>query len=148
MAPYLFVLPNMVIFGIFTIWPAINGFNLSFYDTSNGRTFTYVGTENYQRSSATPSSGRSCATRVVYTVGFVLLSPWCRHGLALLLNAQRRGRGAFSAAYFLPFLISPVVVGLIWRWRWSGRTGLVDTVLGHRAGPARLAARARPRAVG
>ena len=32
LAPYLFLLPNMVVFGVFTIFPAINGVNISLYE--------------------------------------------------------------------------------------------------------------------
>jgi ABC-type sugar transport system permease subunit len=49
--------------------------------------------------------------------------------LALMLNSQRRGRGALSAAYFLPVLISPVVVGIIWKAALDRTTGLVNQVL-------------------
>ena len=49
LVPYLFVLPNMVVFGLFTIWPAINGFNVSFYTSHNGRTFRAVGLDNYHQ---------------------------------------------------------------------------------------------------
>lgn len=38
LAPYLFVLPNMLVFGVFILYPAINGFNISLYDSTNART--------------------------------------------------------------------------------------------------------------
>ena len=102
MAPYLFVLPNMLIFGIFVIWPAINGFNLSFYDSSDGLTFTYVGTQNYTDILSDAQFWDVVRNTVVYTVGFVLLSLVIGTVLALMLNSQRKGRGGISAAYFLP----------------------------------------------
>jgi alpha-1,4-digalacturonate transport system permease protein len=125
-APYLFVLPNMVIFGLFTIWPAINGFNLSFYDSSNGRTFKPVGTGNYRTILTDEEFWSVVRHTLIYTVGFVLLSTVLATALALLLHAQRRARGALSAAYFLPVLISPVVVGVIWRAALERQTGLVN----------------------
>jgi alpha-1,4-digalacturonate transport system permease protein len=129
-APYLFVLPNMLIFGIFVIWPAINGFNLSFYDSSDGLTFTYVGTQNYTNILSDAQFWDVVRNTIVYTVGFVLLSLVICTVLALMLNSQRKGRGGISAAYFLPVLISAVVVGLIWRSALDPKTGLVNLVLG------------------
>ncbi|MEZ2391222.1 carbohydrate ABC transporter permease [bacterium RCC_150] len=129
LAPYLFVLPNMVIFGIFTIWPAINGFNLSFFDSSNGRTYRPVGTGNYGRILGDSEFWGVALHTVLFAVGFVLLSTVLATALALMLNSQRRGRGALSAAYFLPVLISPVVVGIIWRAALDRTTGLVNQVL-------------------
>lgn len=128
-APYLFVLPNMVVFGLFTIWPAINGFNISFYDSSNGRTFSYVGTENYRRLLGDESFGSVVRNTLVFVVCFVVLATALSTGLAVLLQAQRRGRGFFRAAFFLPVLLSPVVVGLIWGWALERQVGLVNTVL-------------------
>ncbi|WP_069167901.1 carbohydrate ABC transporter permease [Nocardia altamirensis] len=127
-APYLFVLPNMVIFGLFTIWPAINGFNLSFYDSNNGRTFRPVGTDNYRRILDSAEFWDVARQTVLFVVAFVVVSTVLATGLALLLNSQRRGRGALSAAYFLPIVVSPVVVGLVWNAALQRQTGLVNQV--------------------
>lgn len=127
-APYLFVLPNMVVFGLFTIWPAINGFNLSFYDSSNGRTFAAVGTDNYRAILGDGGFWIVVRHTVIFAISFVIVSTVLATALALLLNAQRRGRGALSAAYFLPVLISPVVVGIIWYAALQRQTGLVNGV--------------------
>lgn len=130
LAPYLFVLPNMVIFAVFTIWPAINGFNLSFYDSSDGLTFKPVGTGNYREILTDDEFWGVVRNTAIFTVGFVLLSLVAGTALALMLHAQRRGRGGISAAYFLPVLISPVVVGIIWRSALDPKTGLVNLLLG------------------
>ncbi|WP_234865558.1 carbohydrate ABC transporter permease [Sinomonas albida] len=129
LAPYLFVLPNMLIFAVFTIWPAFNGFNLSFYDSSNGRTYRPVGTGNYTNILSDSQFWGVVQHTVLFTLGFVVLSTVLATALALMLNSQRRGRGALSAAYFLPVLISPVVVGIIWKAALDRTTGLVNQVL-------------------
>lgn len=129
LTPYLFVAPNMIIFGLFTIWPAINGFNISFYDSSNGRRFTPVGTGNYAEILGDSEFWGVVRATLTFVVGFVAVTMIVATTLALLLNAQRRGRGALRAAYFLPVLLSPVVVGLIWGWALERRLGLVNTVL-------------------
>lgn len=129
-APYLFILPNMVIFGLFTIWPAINGFNLSFYDSNNGLTFRSVGTDNYRQILSSTEFWEVARQTVVFVVVFVAVSTVLATVLALLLHRQRRGRGALSAAYFLPIVVSPVVVGLIWNAALNRQTGLVNQVFG------------------
>ena len=128
-APYLFVLPNMVLFGAFTIWPAINGFNMSLYDSSNGRTFRYVGTENYATIVTSEKFWQVARQTAVFVVCLVVLTTAVATALALLLNAQRRGRGVLRAAYFVPFLVSPVVIGLIWGLALERQSGLVNSVL-------------------
>ncbi|GAA5153864.1 sugar ABC transporter permease [Pseudonocardia eucalypti] len=128
-APYLFVLPNMVLFALFTIWPAINGFNISRYDSSNGRTFRPVGAGNYAELAESAEFWRVAGQTAVFVVSLVLLTTVASTALALLLHAQRRAAGAFRAAYFVPFVVSPVVAGLIWSLALERQNGLVNAVL-------------------
>ncbi len=130
LVPWPFVAPNMIVFLTFTIWPALNGFNISFYDSDNGRYFTPVGTDNYRQIFTDPEFWTVVRQTAIFVVGFVGLTLIVATALALLLNAQQRGRGALRAAYFLPVLLSPVVVGLIWGWALDRQIGLVNTVLG------------------
>jgi ABC-type sugar transport system permease subunit len=129
-APYLFVLPNMALFGAFTIYPAMNAFNLSLYSSSDGRTFTYVGGENYTQIVTSEEFWSVARATLIFVVATVVLTTVAATALAIALNAQRRGKGLLRAAYFVPFLISPVVVGLIWRLALERQNGLVNTVLG------------------
>lgn len=128
-APYLFVLPNMVLFGTFTIFPAFNGFNLSLYDSSNGRTFTYVGAENYGEILSSREFWSVARATLIFVLGTVVLTTVAATALAIALNAQQRGKGLLRAAYFVPFLVSPVVVGLIWRLALERQNGLLNTAL-------------------
>ncbi|MDP9793327.1 ABC-type sugar transport system permease subunit [Catenuloplanes nepalensis] len=130
LAPYLFVLPNMLIFGIFTIWPAINNVTISMYDSTNGRTFTYAGTGNYTELVNSADFWAAARATVIFASCFVVLCTAAAVGLALLLDARLRGRGVFRAIVFLPVLLSPVVVGLIWGWIFDRRNGLANTLLG------------------
>ncbi|MGW4908912.1 carbohydrate ABC transporter permease [Streptomyces sp. NPDC004270] len=128
LAPYLFVLPNMAVFAVFTIWPAVNGFNLSFYDSGDGLTFRSVGPSNYSTILSDGDFWTVARHTLLFTVGFVVASSVPAIALALLLHAQRRGRGALSAAYLLPLMISPVVVGIVWKAALDRQTGLVNEV--------------------
>ncbi|GAB3963349.1 sugar ABC transporter permease [Actinoallomurus acanthiterrae] len=130
LAPYLFVLPNMLIFGIFIIYPAINAFNISRFDSRNGRIFTPVGTRNYQRLYGDQEFWAAAWHAAVFVVAYVVLSLVLAIGIALLLNQRIRFRGVFRATVFLPKLLSPVVVGLIFGWILDRRVGLLNTVLG------------------
>jgi ABC-type sugar transport system permease subunit len=129
-APYLFVLPNMLIFGVFIIYPAINGFNVSLYDSPNGRTFTPVGAANYQRLFSDDEFWSAASSTLVFVAGFVLVSSIAAVGLALLLNQPVRLRGFFRAVFFVPVLLSPVVVGLLWGWIFERKVGLLNTLFG------------------
>lgn len=130
LVPYLFLLPNMAIFGLFTVWPAINGFNISMYSSSNGRTFRWEGTGNYQRILTDEDFWGIVRNTVVYALAFVLLSVVLGVMLAVLVDQQRRGRTFFRSVFFIPVLISPVVAGLVWNWMLERQNGLTNTFLG------------------
>ena len=129
-APYLFVLPNMLVFGLFTIWPAINMFNISLYDSTNGRTFRWVGLENYAELTSSAAFIRTLTSTLVFTVAFVVLTTILATGYAILLNQSFRGRSLFRAVLFLPSLLSAVVVGLLWGWILNRTNGLLNVSLG------------------
>jgi ABC-type sugar transport system permease subunit len=128
-APYLFILPNMLIFGVFVIYPAINNFNISLYDSRNGRDFTYAGGENYQELFGSDEFWAAARHTVVFAVCFVALTTVVSIGLALLLNQKIKGRAFFRTVFFLPVVLSPVVVGLIWGWIFERNNGLLNTLL-------------------
>jgi alpha-1,4-digalacturonate transport system permease protein len=126
---YIFVLPNMLIFGIFVLFPMLLNFYYS--GTSGVRLFPedrpFVGTDNYERLFDCDDfrDPNTCAedyfwraigntfTFVFFQVsGIVLISLLT----ALILNQKILGRGFFRSIFFYPVLLSPVVVGLIWKW--------------------------------
>lgn len=126
---YLFLLPNMAIFGLFTVWPAINGFNISMYSSSNGRTFRWEGAANYRRILTDEDFWGIVRNTVVYALSFVVLSVVLGVMLAVLVDQQRRGRTFFRSVFFVPVLISPVVAGLVWNWMLERQNGLINTFL-------------------
>lgn len=136
LAPYLFLLPNMAIFALFTIYPALNGFNMSLYSSSNGRTFRWEGLGNYERILTDGEFWGVVRNTAVFALAYVILSTVVAIVLAALINAQRRGRALFRSVYFVPVLISPVVVGLVWNWMLDRENGLINTALGAVGVPA------------
>ncbi|RVX38820.1 carbohydrate ABC transporter membrane protein 1 (CUT1 family) [Nonomuraea polychroma] len=129
LAPYLFVLPNMLIFGLFVVYPAINNFNISLYDSRNGRDFTFVGGANYQELFGSEAFCSAARATVVFATCFVVLTTVLSVALALMLNQRIKGRAFFRTVFFLPVVLSPVVVGLIWGWIFDRGNGLLNTVL-------------------
>lgn len=135
-APYLFLLPNMVIFGLFTIWPAISGFNISLYSSRNGRTFEWAGLGNFERIFSDADFYQALVNTIVFVVAFVGLGVCVAVVLAVLLNAQNVGKSFFRSVFFLPVLLSPVVVGIVWRWLLERNGGLANEALGALGIPA------------
>ena len=126
---YVFVLPNLLIFGIFILLPVILNF---FYAFTGGTEFfiserPFVGTQNFQQifdceSFLDPNSCREdLFWRAVFnTAGYVVFQVTIMVGVSLLtaiiLNQKIAGRGFFRSVFFYPVLLSPIVVALIWKW--------------------------------
>jgi alpha-1,4-digalacturonate transport system permease protein len=127
--PYVFVLPNLLIFGIFILFPMLLNFGYAF---TGGSSFTpfdrpWVGTENFDRLLACENyfDPHTCNEdlfwRAVYnTIGYVVfqvaLMVLFSLITALVLNRKIKARGFFRSVYFYPVLLSPIVVSLIWKW--------------------------------
>lgn len=127
--PYVFVLPNLLIFGIFILFPMLLNFVYAFTGGSSFSPFqrTWVGTANFDRLLACENylEPRTCSEdlfwRAVYnTTGYVVLQVALMVLLALItaliLNRNIKARGFFRSVFFYPVLLSPIVVALLWKW--------------------------------
>ena len=127
--PYLFLLPNMAIFGLFTIFPALRGFWISFFDSTDGRHFKYVGTGNYKEIFSDQAVLNVASNTARYVIGYVISSVVISIAIALMLNAQTWGKTIFRSVIFLPVLLSPVVIGLIWANLLDRKRGGINALL-------------------
>ncbi len=127
--PYVFILPNMVFFGLFVVLPLF--INVLYSVTGGTELFIenrpYVGAEQYAYladcgSYLDPSTcredrfWRGITNTMVFVFFQVSLMVVFSLITALILNRDIRGRGFYRAAFFFPVLLSPVVVALIWKW--------------------------------
>jgi len=127
--PYLFVAPNMFIFITFIIWPAIRGFQISFFDSIDGRNFTPVGAGNYRTIFGDPTVTSVAKNTATYVIFYVLISTFLATALALVVNEQKFAKGFFRAIIFLPVMLSPIVVGLIWNDVLDRKVGPLNSLL-------------------
>jgi len=127
--PYLFVLPNLLIFGIFILFPMLLNFVYAF---TGGTEFypdqrTWVSTANFEQllsceNFLDPNTcredlfWRAAANTLGYVVFQVSLMVLVSLITALVLNQKIKARGFFRSVYFYPVLLSPIVVALIWKW--------------------------------
>ena len=127
--PYIFALPNLLIFGIFILLPMVLNF---YYAFTGGTNFfpaerTWVGTANFEQlltcdNFFDPNTcredlfWRSVHNTASYVVAQVSLMVLVSLVTALILNRNIKARGFFRSMYFYPVLLSPIVVALIWKW--------------------------------
>lgn len=138
---YIFVLPNLLIFGIFVLFPML----LNFYYAFTGGTALFpqnrpfVGGQNFAQlfdcdNFLDPNScredhfWRGIYNTIFYVIVQVAVMVLIALVTAVVLNRAVRSRGFFRSVFFYPVLLSPVVVALIWKWILQ-RDGLLNAGL-------------------
>jgi multiple sugar transport system permease protein len=126
-----FLLPFLVIFGLFAWFPIVRAFVMSVQDTNLVSEPTFVGVENFQRVLGDPLFGiavRNTAWFAILALVFGFPVPIV---LAVVMSEVRRYRGLYSALAYLPVVVPPVVSVLLWRFFYDARPdGVFNTVLG------------------
>lgn len=126
---YLFILPGMILFLVWTLYPLLFAFVMSFAEWNLIKPSRFVGLENYARAFNDPifwSALRNTLFYVVVTVpGQIVIGL----ALALMLDGPLRARGFFRSAYYIPVVTSWVVVSLIFLYLYNGQAGLINYLL-------------------
>ncbi|MDZ4858693.1 MAG: sugar ABC transporter permease [Candidatus Hydrogenedentes bacterium] len=111
----LFILPNAILFLVFTYWPICYSFWLSMTDWDLLRpAHAYVGFANYRELVSDPSFWRVLRNTLVYAGTVVVLAQVCAFLLAHLLNAPVYGQGIFRTVAFLPHVTMTAAAALVW----------------------------------
>ncbi len=136
-APLLMISINLVLFLLFFVWPAVIGLNYSFTSYTGVGTAPYVGLANYQRLVDDPAFYASLLRTLIYTGSVVPLTFVASLGTAyLLVSPYTKGKSVARVIFFLPWLISPIIAGVIWRWIFGENFGLVNFVITELGGKA------------
>jgi multiple sugar transport system permease protein len=124
LTPYLFLLPGLLLFVAFRLYPLIEGLRLSFTNARLGRAqYAYVGLANYGRLLEDTRFHVSLVNTAFYTVASTLPILAIPLALAIALDRGVALRTILRGAFFFPFTLSVVTVGLAWLW-------LLDPVVG------------------
>ncbi|MBV9390201.1 MAG: sugar ABC transporter permease [Chroococcidiopsidaceae cyanobacterium CP_BM_ER_R8_30] len=116
-AAWVFLVPALLLLGIFLLWPIAYLFYLSFTAGSFTLTGTHwIGLINYKRLLLTADFWQVLGNTTYFTIATVIPSLVIPLGLAVLLNRTFALRGLLRSAYFLPSITSLVAAGLGFRW--------------------------------
>ncbi len=130
-APYIFVLPFILSFSIFFLYPIISTVIMSFQEILGPQDIKFIGLKNYKTMiNVHFFNALSVTTR--YTFWTILVLVPIPMVLAVFLNRQRTiGRNFFRSAFFVPALTSVIVAGLFFRLAFGEQdTTLVNMLLG------------------
>jgi multiple sugar transport system permease protein len=118
----------LLMFMVYVIAPIFESIANSFYEWDGLSPRTFVGLANYKELMTDPDFHISLKNNVIWFFGFLLSIPMGL-GLALLLNQKVFGIRMAKSLFFFPFVISQVVIGLVFSWFYDPSNGLLLHVM-------------------
>lgn len=130
---YLFLLPSILIFAVFTFFPAIFSIVVSLFRWNMPAKAAFIGFGNFKLlftdAIEAPIFWRSLLNTFYFAVG-VPINLIISLMIALLLNRKIRGVGIFRTAFFLPTIASITAVSVVWLWLFHpAEYGLFNSIL-------------------
>jgi ABC-type sugar transport system permease subunit len=130
LAPYLFLLPTLAMLFVFSIVPLVYGLWMSLYDFDVvHRKSTFVALQNYWRLLHDPQFGLSLLNTVWYTATVVPLILIGSIAVGVYLRKSTVARLVARVGFYVPFVLSPVVVATSWKWLLNEDLGILDGFL-------------------
>lgn len=128
LAPWLFLAPGILMFMIYVIIPIFQSMWISFYDWDGLGEAQWIGLANYVELIDDDAFYTSLKNNVLWLVLYMLAVP---AGLliAIFLNQTIWGMRFYKSLFFFPFVISQVVVGLIFSWFYAPGFGLLYGII-------------------
>jgi multiple sugar transport system permease protein len=130
-APYLLVLPSVLLLVIWAYYPLLDTVRISFFDGTllSGPT-GFVGFKNYGAAVGTPEFQKSLGNTLKYIAGMIPLAVILPLAAALLAaDIKGRTRDVYRSIIFMPMIMAPVVVSLIWLWILNPVQGVLNQLL-------------------
>ena len=127
--PIAFLLPALILFSLYVLYPILQSLLLSLFEWDGMGEKVFVGLAHYKELLEDDQFWVSLKNNILWLV-FFLLAPIIGLFLALYLNQNVMGIRAVKSLFFFPFVISQVVVGLVFSWFYDPNYGLLNQLLG------------------
>lgn len=128
LAPWLFLAPGMLVFLVYVIFPIFQSVWISLHDWDGLGPKTWIGAQNYVDLLDDDSFYTSLKNNIIWLVLYLLAIP-AGLAVALFLNQTVTGIRLYKSLFFFPFVISQVVVGLIFSWFYAPDFGLLPKII-------------------
>jgi len=125
--PWLFLTPAILFFTVYVILPIFQSIWISFYEWDGLGAKTWVGTANYVELMDDDRFYTSLKNNVIWLVLYMLAVPIGLF-IALFLNQTVFGIRLYKSLFFFPFVISQVVVGLVFAWFYDPSNGIIALI--------------------
>ncbi|NLJ41509.1 MAG: sugar ABC transporter permease, partial [Clostridiales bacterium] len=129
----LFILPALLLVGVFIIWPLVQVVKLSFYEWNGvSAVKQFVGLGNYRKLPNLIGFWEMASGTIIYAAGVAALTISISFIVALALDRRSKigiNRNVLRVLWFFPSLLGLAVIGILWRIMYDYNTGIINTVL-------------------
>ncbi|GHV55798.1 ABC transporter permease [Spirochaetia bacterium] len=127
---FLYVLPALVLYFLFKIWPILYSFILSFFDWNFVRSMRWVGLKNYAGMFFREEFQAALGNTFLYIAGllpFFLVLPLL---FAVMLTGvkSKSGENIYKALLFLPTILALSIICLVWMWMFNPNFGVLNNL--------------------
>lgn len=127
--PLLFLLPAVALFGSIIVASAIQSVRVSFYEWDGLGPKVWVGLANYRELLDDPQFYKSLKNNIIWLLMF-LLAPILGLAIALVVNQPIRGMRLIKSLFFVPLVLAPAAVGVMFVWFYDPTFGLLAKLFG------------------
>jgi len=125
-----FIIPALVFYCVFFIYPSICSVFYSFTSWSGlEKVIHFVGFSNYAKIFRDDRVFASLSNTFIITIVVVIAQNVCALALAVALNDKIKTRNLIRTVFFMPALLSALVIGFVWSYILNPVDGLLNTVL-------------------
>lgn len=136
--PYIFILPNILLFIVFVLIPVVFSFAMSFNKWEGIFPGPWIGFANYVNMVEDDVFWTALRNTFIYSFGTVLPMLAISLALAMMLDSPLRGRTFFRVMVYLPVVISWVAASVVWRLIFVHPDGLMNAFIANFGIPAQL----------
>jgi ABC-type sugar transport system permease subunit len=126
---YTFLLPTLILFCVFTVYPFFNAFFVSLTNWDGLTEAKFIGLQNFSRLMGDAKVWKYLGNNLQFGVFTVFFKVFLGFVIALFLNERFKGVAFFRCVFFVPVMMSFVAIGMLWKWIYTPSSGLINSIL-------------------
>ena len=123
------VAPVIIGLIVLNIYPFIDSIIMSLYKSQGLGPAKFVGLQNYVKMFKDKQIWQSTWNSFYFVILTVPVGVFIALLLAVLLNSKIKGRDAYRCIYFLPMVVAPAAVAMVWRWIFNAEVGILNQMI-------------------
>ena len=127
---YLLVAPTIIGLLVLNVYPFLQTLVLSFSTTHPFGFYEITGVDNYVQMFSNKEFWKATWNSIYFCILTVPLGIFLSLLTAVLLNAKVAGKTAFRAIYFLPMVVAPAAIAMVWKWIFNAEYGIINQIIG------------------